>query len=336
MARSGRAGIFAARSSPPRRPAHVTLPAFRPRSAPEIVDAAVQLARRHYASLGLLSVIVAVPSLAIGLVMAPLTPTAPVTAENPLGFDSSSLLVFPLSVLAFAWMTVGFGALVASAAAAYVDGRPLEPFDALRRALGKAWALVAGHFVAAILVALVLLGAIFGVTAALGAIAAATGGLAGGAGSAAAATTGALAAAIGFAVFALTFAGALLLWSRYVNLAAAVMLEDRGPLAARRRSTELVKGSLARTAGVVLVAGVVYLVGVLTAWAIAGLVTREASASSQIAGALGVALYPFVAALLTVLYYDLRIRREGYDLELMSRALGQDGGAAAGEGGVPA
>ena len=314
----------------------MSLPAFRPRSAPEIVDAAVQLARRHYASLGLLSVVVSVPSLAISLVMAPLTPSAPITADDPLGMSATSMLIFPLSVLAFAWMTVGFGALVASSAAAYVDGRPLEPFDALKRALRKAWALIAGHFVAALLVGLVLVAAIVAIGIAFGAIAAATGGLAGGAGAAATATTGVVAGVIGLATFALVVCGMLLLWSRYVNIAAAVMLEDRGPLAARRRSTELVKGSLARTAGVVFVAGVVYFVGVLTVWAIAGVVTGETNASSQIAGALGVALYPFVAALLTVLYFDLRIRREGYDLELMSRALESDAAVPAAGDGVPA
>lgn len=314
----------------------MTLPAFRPRSAPEIVDAAVQLARRHYASLGLLSVVVSVPSLAIGLVMAPLTPSAPMTAEDPLGMSGASMLIFPLTALAFAWMTVGFGALVASSAAAYVDGRPLEPFEALRRALRRSWALVAGHFVAAILVGLILAAAIFAIGLVLGAIAMATGGVAGGAGTTGGAAAGAVAAAVGLGIMALGFAGTLLLWSRYVNIAAAVMLEDRGPLAARRRSTELVKGSLARTAGVVLVAGVVYLVGVLTVWAIAGLLTGETNASSQIAGALGIALYPFVGALLTVLYYDLRIRREGYDLELMSRALERDAGAPGGEDGVAA
>lgn len=319
----------------------MTLPAFRPRSAPEIVDAAVQLARRHYASLGLLSVIVSVPSLALGLAMAPLTPSAPVTAEDPFGMSGASLLVLPLTALAFAWMTVGFGALVASSAAAYVDGRPLEPFDALKRALRRAWALIAGHFVAAILVGLILAAALIVIGIALGAIAVATGGVTGGAGAAAGAAAGAIAVAIGFGVMALGFVGTLILWSRYVNIAAAVMLEDRGPLAARRRSTELVKGSLARTAGVVLVAGVVYFVGVLTVWAIAGLLTGETNASSQIAGALGIALYPFIGALLTVLYYDLRIRREGYDLELMSRALEQGtdapgSGTPDGEGGVAA
>jgi len=315
----------------------VTLPAFRPRSAPEIVDAAVQLARRHYASLGLLSVVVSVPSLVIGLVMAPLAPTEPaVTAEDPFALGAGALLLFPLMVLAYAWMTIGFAAIVASAAAAYVDGRPLEPFDALKRALARAWALVAGHFVAGLLVALILGVAIVVLGMALGAIAAAVGAAGGASGSAAAATTGAIAVVIGFVMMAVVFGVALLLWSRYVNIAAAVMLEDKGPLAARRRSTELVKGSLARTAGVVLIAGVVYLVGFATVWAIAGLLTGETNASSQIAGALSIALYPFVGALLTVLYYDLRIRREGYDLELMSRALERDAAVPAAGGGVPA
>ena len=296
----------------------MTLPAFRPRSAPELVDAAVQLARRHYASLGTLSAMIAVPSLAIGLLAAPLTPAEP-TADAVMP-GPEFLLLIPIALLGFAWLAIGFGALIASAASAYVDGRPLEPADALRRALRRAWALVAGHVVASLLVGLIMTAAVFAIAIVFGFIAAATGGLAA-AGGAAAAATGALATVMAIATVVVAFAGALLLWSRYVNLGAVVMLEDRGPLAARRRSTELVKGSLARTAGVVLVAGVIYFVALLTLWALAALLTREAQLSSTIAGALVVALYPFLGALLTVLYFDLRIRREGYDLELMSRAL---------------
>jgi len=36
---------------------------------------------------------------------------------------------------------------------------------------------------------------------------------------------------------------------------------------------------------------------------------------------------PIGAAVITVLYYDLRIRREGFDLELSSKALGTDAAA---------
>ena len=36
----------------------------------------------------------------------------------------------------------------------------------------------------------------------------------------------------------------------------------------------------------------------------------------------GVVLQPFSASVVTVLYYDLRIRKEGYDLELLADQLG--------------
>jgi hypothetical protein len=33
-------------------------------------------------------------------------------------------------------------------------------------------------------------------------------------------------------------------------------------------------------------------------------------------------LYPFVQVVITLLYYDLRIRKEGFDMELMAKELG--------------
>ena len=33
-------------------------------------------------------------------------------------------------------------------------------------------------------------------------------------------------------------------------------------------------------------------------------------------------IYPLLAVVSTLLYYDLRIRKEGFDLEIMSRELG--------------
>ena len=66
---------------------------------------------------------------------------------------------------------------------------------------------------------------------------------------------------------------------------------------------------------------VLYLVTYLSTWALGYLFIRSAEISGNVAGVLVVAVYPFLASLLALLYYDLRIRREGYDLELMARAL---------------
>ena len=36
---------------------------------------------------------------------------------------------------------------------------------------------------------------------------------------------------------------------------------------------------------------------------------------------LSILIYPFFYVVLTVLYYDLRVRKEGFDLELLASAL---------------
>jgi hypothetical protein len=35
-------------------------------------------------------------------------------------------------------------------------------------------------------------------------------------------------------------------------------------------------------------------------------------------------LYPLTAAIVTVIYYDLRVRNEGFDLQLLARGVGAD------------
>ncbi len=37
---------------------------------------------------------------------------------------------------------------------------------------------------------------------------------------------------------------------------------------------------------------------------------------------LGIVFYPVGTIAITLLYYDLRIRKEGFDLEMLSRAIG--------------
>jgi hypothetical protein len=42
---------------------------------------------------------------------------------------------------------------------------------------------------------------------------------------------------------------------------------------------------------------------------------------SILVGILGILLYPFLYVMLTVMYYDLRVRKESLDLELLATAL---------------
>lgn len=293
----------------------MSLPTFRPRSATELVDAAVQLGRRHYAPLVTLSAIIAVPSLGLGLLAQWLLPQPTLTAE----LDPAALgAIFPALLAAMAWFYVGLGALVASAAAAYVDGHPLEPFDALRRALRRAVALILGNlFAAAFVVVLVLVAAfaLVAIAGVIGAIVALLGGTLG-------AFSNAVALAIGALTMAVVIVGLLVFSALFVNVTAAVMLEQLGPFRSIARSARLVRGSLLRVSGVVAVMAALYLATYLTMYALAA-VALDSQLAQNVAGVFVVVLYPFLAALLALLYYDLRIRREGYDIELLARALGE-------------
>lgn len=106
-----------------------------------------------------------------------------------------------------------------------------------------------------------------------------------------------------------------------------VIVEDRSSSEAFSRSRELARGSGGRILGTLLLAYFVFfflamaLGGVVGL--IAGAVAGSGTALSNVLGDVIVALlYPFVAVVTTLLYYDLRIRKEGFDLEVMAREIG--------------
>jgi hypothetical protein len=113
--------------------------------------------------------------------------------------------------------------------------------------------------------------------------------------------------------------------------APALLIEHRGPAGALRRSRALVKGRWGATAGVVLVA---LIMGTLVSGALQALLVGAAFIPGQppvllgvvvvtVAGALSaIVVTPFSASVSTILYYDLRARHEGYDLELLAEQLG--------------
>jgi len=112
----------------------------------------------------------------------------------------------------------------------------------------------------------------------------------------------------------------------------ALLSEGLGPAAALRRSFGLVKGRWWPTFGTVLVMNIIVgvissiIVGILTATLIASTASEATAAViSTIANTLSaVVTLPISAAVLTVLYFDLRVRKEGYDLQLLARGVGKD------------
>ena len=125
-------------------------------------------------------------------------------------------------------------------------------------------------------------------------------------------------------------AGALMIyWSLSVQ---AVMVEGCKAVEALRRSFGLVRGSWWRVFGIVVVLllvmiGLTLVVGAPFALASRLAAPTDATALSEaiqlLGGAVAVVVVPPIAAIaMTLLYYDLRVRKEGYDFTALSREMG--------------
>jgi hypothetical protein len=110
----------------------------------------------------------------------------------------------------------------------------------------------------------------------------------------------------------------------------ALLVEGKRGRKALGRSFTLVKGRWWRTFGIILVgfilAGIVSTV-VQGAFLLGTVVASDSDVLvlvfSALAGIVGLAIStPFQAALLTVVYFDLRVRKEGFDLELLAQGIG--------------
>lgn len=290
----------------------------------------MQLARRNFRPLVVISVIVAIPSIVIGMAARTAMPATPADPAAIARMASAALVILGLAAINMCVTSVGMGALVAAAAEAYEGGRALEPMTAIRRALRSAPAIVLGNLLAAAIVGLAVVALVTAGALLLGVLAAAVQLAGGGLGGVASQVVGVV-SGVGVAVGSMGLA--LLIGVRYANITAAAVLEGLGPWRALRRSVELVRGRLWRTAGVVAIGVVLYLVAYLTALALAAVLLRDAELAGTASGAVVLLVYPFVGCLMTVLYYDLRIRREGYDVELMALALGGPDGDG-GDGGT--
>ena len=125
----------------------------------------------------------------------------------------------------------------------------------------------------------------------------------------------------------------------------AVVLERRGPVAACRRSRKLVQGSFWRVFGILGLTGI-FVVVIAAAIGVPFQVVSALVAGNDPFGVLpltvqgvgailaGTLTAPFAAAVVVLLFVDLRIRREGLDIEL-ARAAGVASGGGEGPSGQP-
>lgn len=93
------------------------------------------------------------------------------------------------------------------------------------------------------------------------------------------------------------------------------------------RSWELTRGAKLRVFGLVLVAWLIaYLLPWVVLQVIGALVQEVAPAAmlpwTVVSAALPIALAPIIPCILTLAYYDLRVKREGFDLQLLGEQMG--------------
>jgi hypothetical protein len=112
----------------------------------------------------------------------------------------------------------------------------------------------------------------------------------------------------------------------------ALLSEGIGPVAALRRSFRLVKGRWWPTFGALLVmyllvAVISGILGALLGATLIAAVDNEAVAAvfyTIINTLSSLITLPLMASVLTVVYFDLRVRKEGFDLQLLARGVGRE------------
>lgn len=116
---------------------------------------------------------------------------------------------------------------------------------------------------------------------------------------------------------------AIFLYVRFAFISQVVVLERRGVFASFGRSWSLVKGTWWRVFGITLVLAVIVgaIEGVLGGLAAGFLAFGHTTISQSISGVIGILVRPIQLGGMTLLYYDLRIRKEGFDLEYAMRDL---------------
>lgn len=281
---------------------------IRPMNFGEILDGSLVIYRRHFGLFLRLAVIVlAVPVLL--LVYFSARWLSSLVTQTP---NIEALLLFvPVFIVYYLATLVLTAGTVRIISDSYLGRAPLLR-DALALGLSKLWSLVVVGLGKGVIVFLIMIG--------VGAVIGVMGVLAKGAGA--------------VAVLLFLTVGAAGVWLVVLVLCGygvstpVVVLEELGSaFDAFGRSWDLTRTFRLKVLGLGVVAFLLF--NALPSWVLQALsaVARLASPAVSIALAalatvVPVLLTPAVAAVITLMYYDLRVRREAFDLQMLSRQLG--------------
>lgn len=266
---------------------------IRPRRATELVDASFQLLRRFYPQFITVSAMAMAPGLVLRIIKRD-------QMTDPTEMLRHPETLFLLSFVSWVLIVVASTILTVAVSDAYLTGE-VDIERAFRVAGRKALTVFGGQLlrfvtIMAFTFVLILIGGIF---------------------------TAVHAQIILILLVPLAMWVFAYLWLRSFAVSQAILLEDLGPVDANYRSWRLSKDCAAHlfySVSIVIVLS--WAVNLVVAVLAATMLTQSTAA---ILGSVAfVFIYPLFSTVWTLVYYDLRIRKEGFDLEIMSRELGTD------------
>jgi hypothetical protein len=266
---------------------------IRPRRATELVDASFQLLRRYYPQLVTVSAITMSPGVLVRIITRD-------AMSNPQMMTANPGTLFTVALAAILCVTVCDAVLTIAVSDGYLKGE----ID-LAHAFGTGMRKILTVFLASFFRGLLLFLAALAVGVAA-----------------------AIAAALKVPVLFVLIVPLALWLMAYVLLRTfaiipVVVLENVGVNTSMGRTLDLSRNCAAHIFFSLGLAFFLYFIfsGIISALG----VTLLSPATAGIIGAvLIIPIYPLLTVVSTMLYYDLRIRKEGFDLEIMSRELGTD------------
>ncbi len=264
---------------------------IRPRRATELVDASFQLLRRFYAQLVTVSALAMAPGVIYRIIERDAMSNPQLVVAHPGAFLGVGVVVILSFVICDAVLTL-------AVSQAYLEGA-IDLSDAFGVGFRRIISVMLASFFRGLLLTLVVFAVamVFGVLSLLK-------------------TPVLLALLVPFVLWLVVY---VLL--RTFALTPIVLLEDAGPNVAMSRTLRLTKDCAAH---IFFSLGLAYLLYFIISGIVSVLgVTLLTPTTAGIIGAFVIIpIYPLLSVVSTLLYYDLRIRKEGFDLEVMSRELG--------------
>ena len=118
----------------------------------------------------------------------------------------------------------------------------------------------------------------------------------------------------------LFFVGFFYVLARYFAVTAAVVIEGRGVVGAFGRSSTLSRGRKLHILGTSLLAFIIFFVIYFAVVIVAAMIGNMVI-TTILSVAASIIAYPMFAITEMLLYYDARVRNEGYDIEMMAEAI---------------